>query len=111
MKTTTIASLSALTFVLVASAQDASDPTDRLVVFERVQALCKVRVLADSELAKNFVIATERSLSDVCECAAVLVVSSTPDKSIAVVIAGDRVVSAQVASEVPERFNQCIAIH
>ncbi len=80
----------------------------RLTVFENTQKACKATVLLNRETANSFVEASNASLSEVCECAALLVVANKTDDQIAALAAGDEQVVKLMTNEVRERFVQCL---
>jgi len=68
--------LSAIFLATIApSAVIAAEPIAKLVLFHKAQDLCKATVLGSSELAENIVLTASGSLSELCECAAILSVS------------------------------------
>jgi hypothetical protein len=77
-------------FSVVASAEDGREATaivqSRVAAFQAAQNTCKYLFLSNSGLAGNLIKATDASLSDVCECAAMLTVANRTDEQIAALV-------------------------
>lgn len=82
----------------------------RLTLFQNAQNTCKARVLLDSKLAADFVIATKSSLSDVCECAAMLTVANTSNQELQAIAGGERRIADHLATEVIKNFGRCLQL-
>lgn len=54
----------------------------RLEAFEKSQRYCKLRLLTDAQFAASFIASNSGSVSDMCECAAMLATSSATDTEI-----------------------------
>lgn len=72
-----------------AVAQDAHSVAivqNRAAAFQAAQNVCKLLYLSNNDLANSFVNATSASLSDVCECAAMLAVADKTDEELAALV-------------------------
>jgi hypothetical protein len=105
-------------FILVSlatapNAQELPSPElhNRLIAFQNAQNVCKGIFLLNSDAASSFVGATKSSLSEICECAALLTVANTSKDDISALANGDQDVSIKMASEVRERTLQCVKIN
>jgi hypothetical protein len=94
-----------------ANAQDAREATaavqNRASVFQGAQSVCKYLYLSNSDLASSLVKATRASLSDVCECAAMLVVAARSDEQLAALIAAKNMGSV-LQSDIKDRVMECM---
>lgn len=114
---TTRAKLVLVLFSVVAAAANAQDTLklqtelqNRLVLFQNTQTLCKARVIADPKLAANFVVATKMSLSEACECAALLTVSSMSAEQVDAIAAGQADVAGKVSNDLYANLGNCVKI-
>jgi hypothetical protein len=64
-----------------ATAQDSNELQTRLALFQNAQTTCKARVLMDQKLATDFVTARKSSLTQVCECAALITVANVSSET------------------------------
>jgi hypothetical protein len=90
--------LAAITFLVgPVGAQDARSVTivqNRAAAFQAAQNVCKMLFLSNNDLATSLVKATSASLSEVCECAALLAVASKSDEQLAALVAANSLGSA-----------------
>lgn len=99
-----------LVFSAHSRAQDVASAKNRLTLFQNIQLTCKARVLGNAELANSFVVATEASLSEICECAALLAVANATSKEVSAVFSGDKGATESVDGESRKHFLRCIEI-
>ena len=94
------------------NAQDlpSSELNNKLIAFQNAQNVCKGALLLNFDAASSFVKATRSSLSEICECAALLTVANTSKEDISALANGDNNVSVKMAGEVTQRTLQCIKI-
>lgn len=84
-------------FAASASAQDARSVAivqNRAAAFQAAQNVCKMLYLSNNDLANSFVRATSASLSNVCECAALLAVADKTDEELAALVAANNLGSS-----------------
>lgn len=89
-------------------AQEATDPQGRLTVFMNAQSICKAQVLSIPGAAKAFITANSSSLSDACECAALVTIASKSEQQISLLRAGNQEMAAQVATEISQNLVKCV---
>ena len=92
------------------SAEESDVSAYRLTIFDNAQLACKATVLLNRDVANSFVRASKAPLSEVCECAALLVVANESDEQMSALAKGDEEVVNFVVSKVRERFTQCLRL-
>lgn len=83
----------------------------RLRMFENAQNICKVTVLSNNEAAQSFIRSGSGSLSDRCECAALLAVSKRTEADLRSMLSStDDGPFVEFAADVRNLFLQCVRI-
>ena len=94
-----------------ASAQTQNAFEIRLKAFENAQQVCKATVLSNHEAALSFIRSNSGTLTDKCECAAILAVSSKSDSQLREILESEDVTPAvEFAGDVRRQFLQCVRI-
>ena len=100
-----------LTFTPV-FAQDSGDLENRLRAFNGAQMTCKASILSNKDSAASFLQSNSGTLSDMCECAAMIAVSSKSNLQIREIISSSDIShSAVFADEVNRALVQCIRMN
>ena len=90
----------------MAQAQDAA--SKRFKLFGDIQSACRVMIVTNRELARPLFVATSRSLSDVCECAALITVTDLDDVQVSAIVGGDRKASEAALPPLRESIQRCV---
>lgn len=84
----------------------------RLMAFENAQLVCKAAILSNRDAAVSFVRSNSGTLSDRCECAAILTVSNKSDTQIREMLSStDSGPAAAFAEDVRRSFVQCVRMN
>jgi len=67
--------------------------------------------LMDQKLATAFVTATDSSLTQVCECAALITVASMSKEQVNSLAAGDKAAVNRMANEVSQNYLRCFTLN
>jgi hypothetical protein len=94
----------------VAAQSPSSNPNERLQLFSNVQTTCKIMILNNSEIAKSIVIGTRRSLTDICECAALLTITSMSDGDVSNILTGEKEEARNLLKLLSENVVSCVQI-
>ena len=98
-------------FLSPAFAQELDEVQLRLRVFENAQNVCKATVLSSNEAALAFVKTGSGSLTDRCECAALLAVSKKSDAELRTMLSSqDNGPVLEFSADVRNLFLQCVRI-
>jgi hypothetical protein len=94
-----------LLFAPLASAQELNDLQLRLKLFENAQSACKATVLSNAEAAVSFVRSGSGSLTENCECAALLAVSKKSNAELrSILFSSDAKHSIEFSTDVKNYF-------
>lgn len=85
-----------------------ADAPAKVQLFERSQQVCKTIVLTSAETASTFVRADAGSLSDVCECAALLAVAPLSQADAEAIVNGDKAKAAGLVESVRNELGECV---
>lgn len=95
-----------------AFAQGTGELQNRLRAFDSAQLTCKASILSSKDAAMSFIQSNSGSLSDICECAAMLAVSSKSNSQIREIISSTEIQHAvEFTEEVNQLFVQCVRIN
>lgn len=93
-----------------AQAQTPGEPSKRLAAFSSAQTACKIMVVTNQGAARSFVLATERPLSTVCECTALLTVANMSDDQVSNLLGGDKHTAHESLKPLAENLSRCIKL-
>ncbi|HEX5464441.1 MAG TPA: hypothetical protein VFW88_06965 [Burkholderiales bacterium] len=83
--------------------------TERLNLFQNAQRACEGMFLSNAKAAEDALGATERPLSAVCECAALLTVSALQDRAVIAILRGDHKAAATtLIAPLKQNIERCI---
>lgn len=104
--------ITACFFTSSAFSQELDELQLRLRVFENAQNICKATVLSNNEAALSFIRSGSGSLSDRCECAALLAVSKRSETDLrSMLSSADNGPAIEFAADVRSSFLQCVRIN
>lgn len=106
-----ITGLLLLSAVFNSTAQVTDEQKNRLTVFENAVKGCRAVIITSPALAKNLVVATSRSLTDVCECAALLALSDLSDDEVGLIANRNKEASDRLVQPLFNRSAQCVKMH
>lgn len=98
--------------VMPAFAQDPTDLQNRLRAFDGAQLTCKASLLSDKSAANSFLQSDSGTLSEMCECAAMLAVSRKSNSQISKIISSSDINDAVAfTDEVNRTFVECVRMN